>query len=264
MRHLYTLPIVGLLVLVIIVAAYTVTDTPHNFTEAECRDCHIDHGKDPARLAGPVTELCRDCHKRTIRANSHPVDMSPQTAKIPADLPLTDGKVTCNTCHNIHGEARQIFGYRSYFLRRPASDLRFFCVSCHEENRARPGHKELVTLAHMGSQYIVTDPDQPLDPLSIECIGCHDGSLGGDAQFELGEGIWSHPMTIAHPIGVHYNTARMRTAGLRPPTTLDRKLRFYAGRMGCGTCHDMYSTLEARLVMDNTESRLCTACHYDK
>ncbi|MDP2167018.1 MAG: cytochrome c3 family protein [Thermodesulfovibrionales bacterium] len=262
MRYLL---LIGVIVVVLAAAAaYTISETPHNFLETECRDCHVNPDKDPLMLIGSITQLCGRCHKRTIRASSHPVDIEPRIARVPDDLPLRDGRVTCSTCHNVHGDARLVFGIKSYFMRRPTADMKFFCITCHEENRAKPGHKELVTIAHMGGQFTVTDPYSLLDPLSIECIGCHDGTSGGNSRFSLGEGRWLHEDGMSHPIGVHYGTARMQAGGLVPVSNLDRKLRFFAGKIGCGTCHDMYSTLTAKLVMPNDESRLCTSCHYDK
>jgi|Deesub1362A_J573_1020465.scaffolds.fasta_scaffold00004_394 predicted CXXCH cytochrome family protein len=257
--------LLGLLIVISIsaIAAYTISKEPHKFSERECRNCHLAPYKNPKWLIASVTRLCKKCHRKTIRASSHPVDVEPKLARIPADLPLKNGKITCNTCHNIHSESRLVFGIKSYFLRRPTTDMKFFCIACHEEDRQKPGHKELITLAHIGSKYRVTDPTQPLDPLSVQCIGCHDGTIGSPVNYSLGGGIWAH-IDDAHPIGVHYNTARMRRGGLAPISMLDRRIRFFAGRIGCGTCHDMYSTLPAKLVMENDDSKLCRTCHYDK
>ncbi|MBI4822895.1 MAG: cytochrome c3 family protein [Nitrospirae bacterium] len=261
MRYLI---LIILLVVIMAIVAYTLSDTPHSFSESECKDCHIDPDRDPTTLREGITKLCARCHKRTIRASTHPVDIFPNLAKIPNDLPLRNGKLTCSTCHSVHAERSLVFGIKSYFLRRPTADIKFFCVACHEENRMRPGHKELITTAHMGSYYEVVDPSLPLDPLSSECIGCHDGTIGINADYSIGDGIWTHRAGMSHPIGIRYSSARAQGSKLTPPSQLNRKLRFFAGKIGCGTCHDTYSTHYARLVMDNTESRLCTACHYDK
>lgn len=254
----------ALIVAIAVIAAHTLTETPHSFTEAQCRDCHVDPDRDPGRLTKPITKLCAGCHQRTIRASSHPVDIFPVASKIPQDMPLRNGKITCVTCHNVHGDSRLVFGIRSYFLRRPTADMKFFCVTCHPEDRTRPGHRELVTVAHIGGRYAVTDPEALLDPLSIECVSCHDGSIGQSARYSLGEGVWRHEDGMFHPVGTHYNTARMKSGSLAPASQLDRRLRFFAGKIGCGTCHDMYSSIAGRLVMSNDDSRLCTACHFDK
>lgn len=255
---------IGFLVIIMVIVAYTLSDTSHSFSEAECKDCHIDPDRDPGMLKATITKLCARCHERTIRTSSHPVDVIPMLAKIPNDLPLKNGRITCNTCHSVHAERNLVFGLKSYFLRRPTADIKFFCIACHEEDRMRPGHKELITTAHMGSYYEVLEPSLPLDPLSIECIGCHDGTIGINADYSLGDGLWTHSDGSSHPVGIHYRTARMQGSKLTPPSKLNRKLRFFAGRIGCGTCHDMYSTYYAKLIMDNTESRLCVACHFDK
>jgi predicted CXXCH cytochrome family protein len=256
------------LVLVLAAMGYTVMNSPdpHAFSQGQCYSCHLEPDENPKALVASVSRLCRGCHARTVRVSSHPVNIVPKKAQVPADMPLRRGRLTCVTCHDIHSSSRLVFGVKSYFLRRPTTDMRFFCVACHEENTLRPGHKELLEVAHMGSKYRVLDPDSPIDPLSRECIGCHDGSIGPEASYTLGEGWWEHPRPEAgHPIGVDYLEAQLYPrSGLAPPYELDPRIKFFGGRIGCGTCHDMYSTLPGKLVMPNKGSRLCRECHYDK
>jgi predicted CXXCH cytochrome family protein len=228
---------------------------PHEFTEKECLKCHTDPDNAPKMLTAPVSKLCKHCHKKVTMASSHPVDVYPRGMSIPGDLPLRDGKVTCSTCHNIHLEDMVILGSKTYFLRRPTSDIKFFCISCHEEDPQNPGHL-LIATAHTGNKFRVKDPSQPIDPLSAQCIGCHDGILAGSAKFIIGSGVWQH-RGDPHPIGVHYKRARMRNGRLAPLSRLDERIRLFAGRIGCGTCHDMFSKLPGKLVMRN----LCTNCH---
>jgi predicted CXXCH cytochrome family protein len=254
-----------LFVLLTVLAVYTLTEGPHSFTEVQCYKCHRDPQGNPKLLVGrPITELCRPCHAKTIKTSSHPVDVLPVKARVPADLPLRDGMITCNTCHDIHSDSTIVFGQKSYFLRRPTADFKFFCISCHEENTLAPGHAELLTVAHLGSKYRVSNPFEPIDSLSQLCIGCHDGSMGQDVAVNIGTGQWSHMSGDSHPIGVDYKAASARNSGLASAALLDRRIRFIGGRIGCGTCHDAYSPLPAKLVMDNHDSKLCMQCHFDK
>jgi hypothetical protein len=255
--------IIGLLVLLGAIIAYTLTENPHSFSEKECYNCHVDPDGDRRRLTAPVTKLCRGCHPVILEATTHPVDVVPRIAAIPIDLPLTDGKLTCITCHNVHADNELAFGIKSYFLRRVVTDVKDFCVACHEDNLERPGHKELFIVSHEANKYVITNPDEPLDPLSAECIGCHDGTIGPVANFSLGAGMWMHEGS-GHLIGVNYNEARMRNGGLRPMSELDKRLRFFEGRVGCATCHDWFLDRNVRLVMEIERSRLCTECHSDK
>lgn len=58
--------------------------------------------------------------------------------------------------------------------------------------------------------------------------------------------------------------ARARELGLTEEEVafyLDQMIRLYSGRLGCGTCHSVYSKHAKHLVMDNRGSRLCIACH---
>ena len=58
--------------------------------------------------------------------------------------------------------------------------------------------------------------------------------------------------------------ARARELGLTEEEAafyLDQMIRLYSGRLGCGTCHSVYSKHAKHLVMDNRGSRLCIACH---
>jgi predicted CXXCH cytochrome family protein len=243
---------------VVVTAVYT--KRPHEYTDRECFKCHINPENTPERLRGTVTRLCKHCHKKILRNSSHPVGIAPRFTSIPADLPLRDGKLTCVTCHNPHSEKRTLFGSNTYFLRRPNTDMRVFCASCHEEDPQSPGH--LITkVAHMGSRYKTTNSSETLDPLSIQCISCHDGTVAkAITSRELGTGTWNH-IKDSHPIGVNYNRARMTGNELVAKSRIDRKIRFFGGNIGCGTCHDMYSDLPDKLVMSNVDSTLCLGCH---
>jgi predicted CXXCH cytochrome family protein len=256
--------LLGLIVLVIAtVIASSRRGGPHDFTEKECYKCHVSPENNPSRLAGTVKELCLKCHSEGMVNFSHPVEVMPQLSRIPPDFPLRDGKITCNTCHNIHSGKRSLFGRKTYFLRRPNADMRFFCSSCHEEDPQNPGHLVLPMTAHIGRNFMVTDPAEPLDPLTIQCISCHDETIASGADYKIGEGVWNH-IYGPHPIGADYREARMRGSGLTPVSRLDGRIRLFAGKIGCGTCHDMYSKHSSDLVMSNQESRLCSSCHYDK
>lgn len=251
--------VVVILVLLGAAFAYTVNREPHSFTEKQCFSCHIDPDGAPKRLRKPVTELCVSCHAIIMEAASHPYDIAPRIAFVPPDLPLDNGLLTCNTCHNVHMEAKIIFGLKSHFLRRAVSDIKDFCLACHEDNLKRPGHKELFILAHEAYKYVETNPEEPIDPLSAECIGCHDGSIGPQADYSIGSGIWMHEGT-GHPIGVNYRRARMRNGSLRSLAELSPNIRFFEGKIGCATCHDWFSNASMKLV-EVDQSNLCMECH---
>ncbi len=241
------------------IAAYTVLDDPHAFSQEECGTCHVDSENMPTLLVGTVTSLCMWCHEDIQEAASHPVDIAPRLTTVPPDLPLTDGALTCNTCHNVHADRYTVFRVKSYYLRR-AGGGQNFCISCHSEDPVEMSHTQMFQSAHLGSKFIVTDPSNPLDQVSAECIGCHDGAIGASADYEIGTGYWTH-LAGAHPIGVDYTESRMKGKKLRPLSMLDESLKFYDGKVGCATCHDPYSTAPKQLVKLNHESGLCVECH---
>jgi predicted CXXCH cytochrome family protein len=242
-----------------VIIAYTLRESAHEFSEVDCPKCHVDAANAPLTLTAPITELCRPCHKKTINRASHPVDRAPELVRVPEDLPLDNGLITCNTCHNIHENRYNGIGGMTYFLRRPSAG-RDFCMSCHEVRSGSNMHIELVAAAHIGSKFKVIDRSQPLDPLSVECIYCHDGSIGKNVDAQTGSGIWQHNNS-SHPIGVNYNESRMRKGGLHPFSMIDKRIRLFSGKIGCGTCHNMYSGLPMQLVMSNEGSSLCMWCH---
>ncbi|MDP2168333.1 MAG: cytochrome c3 family protein [Thermodesulfovibrionales bacterium] len=254
--------ILVLIILSAAIIAYTVMENPHGFSDSECSKCHVDAGKTPKELVAPVIGLCAGCHRRGMKTASHPVGILPGITRIPQGMPLENGRLTCNTCHNIHAKRFTAFGEKSYFLRTTARG-RDFCAACHTVDPLLAGHKELLDAAHMGRRYTVTDASQSIDGLSLECLSCHDSSVGSLSDYIAGAGYWEH-LRGPHPIGVNYETSRRMSGGLKPASRLSKKIRFFDGRIGCGTCHDPFSGLSAQLVMDNTESRLCSECHFDK
>jgi predicted CXXCH cytochrome family protein len=93
---------------------------PH--TMKDCRLCHLSHNvkKGTALLKKPVAELCIECHKDRKWPHEHKVDIIPPLKA--KKLPLTDGKITCTTCHEVHENP---YGK---LLRMPEHDL---CIQCH-------------------------------------------------------------------------------------------------------------------------------------
>lgn len=98
-------------------------------------------------------------------------------------------------------------------------------------------------------------------------------------RFNIGEAVTSNGMgeehgtggddlTNDHPVGFIYNpTLAVADGGLVVPETPQRVdgeglLRLFRGRFECSTCHNPHDdTLGAFLVINNTRSALCLACH---
>jgi predicted CXXCH cytochrome family protein len=265
----YRLAAAGLLLgLFILLIVYAMSREPHKFSEAECLSCHLkdSSGKISKQLSSSVTELCVRCHKDIFTEGYiHPVDVIPRHVSIPADMPLSQtGQITCSTCHEIHSSYFTPYGTKSYFLRRNERG-QSFCVICHAAGK---GHEEHLGEAHFNSRYVVTDSAQEIDPMSKNCISCHDGTYSSSVTVKVGK--WFHQEELipydmrSHPIGVDYERARLdrrSRTDLRPMNMVDPRIKFFDGRVGCGSCHDPYSDLGKKLVMSDKGSRLCFACH---
>lgn len=248
--------------------AYTVLRSgPHAFTEEQCRECHavtpVKGRRETMRLTAPVAELCAGCHKAMEDSISHPVEMTPARAVPPPDFPLSfEGKMTCTTCHDIHESSAQVFGAATSFLRRGLRG-RELCIVCHQEESA--GHMTMMPSTHMRYRADQAEAGR-IDPISHTCLSCHDGSLGPMESVSVG--TWEHGAPLAkfdpsgsHPIGVDYLRAFARRRGLKPIGSLNPAIKLIDGKVGCSSCHDLFSKLPGRLVMSNSGSRLCLACH---
>jgi predicted CXXCH cytochrome family protein len=90
-------------------------------SKKECATCHVTEGtKVTAALKKELSGLCLDCHPDRTAPREHRIDIEPsQEVK---KLPLTNGKMTCVTCHDPH---KNLYGA----LRRlPGTEL---CLACH-------------------------------------------------------------------------------------------------------------------------------------
>ncbi|MBI4685662.1 MAG: cytochrome c3 family protein [Nitrospirae bacterium] len=251
-------------------AVYSMEKEPHKFPQSKCPSCHamdLQGRVVKGQMAAPVSLSCRECHEDVFEEGyMHPVDVSPQNVRIPADMPLSNyGHVTCSTCHDIHSPYLTPYGAPSRYLRRYETG-RKFCDVCHKG--MMKGHKGTLGEAHFRSKYIVTSPSQEIDSTSKNCISCHDGSFSQSATIKAG--TWTHGKDFiqhdmgSHPIGIDYESARVtrgRKTDLKPMGMVDRRIRFFNGKIGCGSCHDPYSSLKGKLVMSDEQSRLCLACH---
>jgi predicted CXXCH cytochrome family protein len=270
MRHTSALAFLVLFV-VLAVVVFSVEHQPHTFKE--CYSCHVSKDSSGAmtrEMAGPVTPLCGACHEKTLSEGyMHPVDIRPARVVIPADMPLSSyGEIMCATCHDIHADFVTPYGTPSHYLRRQEAG-KAFCRICHGESTAlSQGHKASLGEAHFRSRYVAADSLQELDPMSRNCVSCHDGTFA--ASITIRAGTWTHENNFmrhdqgSHPIGIDYETARLsrgRKTDLRPLSLVDRRIRFFNGKVGCGSCHDPYSTLYKKLVMTDENSKLCASCH---
>ncbi|HYA88056.1 MAG TPA: cytochrome c3 family protein [Nitrospirota bacterium] len=245
---------------------------PHTFKD--CTSCHVSQDPkkgsiDAREMKEGVTQLCIKCHKTIFSEGyMHPVDVRPQNVMIPSDMPLSpSGELTCTTCHDVHSAYERVYGSKTHFLRRGEVGKRF-CDICHvNSSTITHGHSSSLGEAHFRSQYISSGGFNDLDPMSKNCLTCHDGSYASSAT--IASVIISHndknmQSASTHPIGVDYERAsidRGRRTDLIPMAIVDERIMFFNGKVGCGSCHNPYSMNPKQLVMSDRQSALCCSCH---
>ncbi len=128
------------------IASKLSNETDIHYSARYCAECHVDvppkKGPEFLRYGGDFKRLCR-CHYNAEQNYIHPVDLEPSDdlkPRIPSQLPLQDGKVTCATCHNIviqcsDQPTEKIFLKENKFLRgAPYQDRTELCFKCHDHS----------------------------------------------------------------------------------------------------------------------------------
>jgi hypothetical protein len=155
-------------------------------------------------------------------------------------------------------------------LLRGTQDGPLFCQECHGEvsrGDSRAWHVVVAQSAHGGEPGAEAAARGTLDPLSTRCMGCHDGTLGRDVGSQTGRRRLDVGLGSSHPVGVAYRASPARRKqgqrgpALRDVALLDPRIRLFGGKVGCGSCHNVYSELPQFLAIDPRHGRLCRACH---
>lgn len=90
-----------------------------------------------------------------------------------------------------------------------------------------------------------------------DCIVCHDGVIAPE----------SHSCTVecgfggSHSILKEYPPLMKESSYASVESLQEKGIRLYNGRVVCVSCHDLRKTTKYHLVMDNSGSALCYACH---
>ncbi len=209
--------------------------------------------------------FCISCHP-DMADLSHPVNIIPALS-VPAVFPLISGKLTCISCHIVHTEGNQSAAKPQappYLLRSGATDFNF-CFQCH--NGSKTG---IVSDSHAvatGKAHSVKAQDFGEFQMSTgsgRCLGCHDGLYSSDVHIKNTGNMQLNliPGGYDHPIGVNYQEAYLSNAShLQAPGALDPRIVFVDGTVECESCHNSYSDNNFMLVIENSNSSLCFACH---
>ena len=257
---------------------------PHGKKD-QCQSCHLDPPSDEMKPPDPAapsvaqsTEaqyplryereriVCERCHSAP-KKQSHPVEIVPMRPT-PTGWPLdAKGRIMCSTCHESHA-ANDKAGARRHLLRGKAEGARF-CQECHQgasPGKIREWHMHVTQSAH--DKVKASKPSSgKLDHLSTRCLECHDGTLASNVGAHTGKRGLSIGKASSHPVGVRYPMvpgniiSGKRSSNLRGFSSVDKRIRLFDGKVGCGSCHNPYSKNEKFLVIDPKGGRLCRSCH---
>lgn len=234
----------------------------HDF-QGQCLMCHIDIPGGDKKNGGlmfvdEIDKLCDKCHKN-IKEKSHPINIKPDK-----DIPLAmhldkNGRLTCSTCHDVHKEDKtknkaELPGFLWGHVTGRA-----FCSLCHNKEILGAGwrHQTTIPYAHPYGKLVQNPYGGQLDKYSVECLSCHDNTISKFPQVNVQQGLWRHSMGDSHPIGINYP----RSNNFIYPELLPREIKLFDGKIGCLSCHEIYSRENNMLVMNNKKSVLCLSCH---
>jgi predicted CXXCH cytochrome family protein len=158
------------------------------------------------------------------------------------------------------------------------------CIFCHTPHNASPirplwnRYMPVDNYRIYNSRALDAQPGQPTGASKM-CLSCHDGTIalgvvysrdtpiilaGGITVMPVGQSNLGTDLSDDHPISFRYDSAlAAQDAHLRDPSLLPPELELDFNReLQCTTCHDAHDDSRGNfLVMHNTDSQLCNACH---
>ena len=202
--------------------------------------------------------------------SNHPVNVRPSNAvRVPDGWPLRpDGTIGCLTCHDGLPDGRTGAKVKLRSFDADSGDPIQFCANCHQSSGQRTA--EAMHWMAVGRAHIMEASNESsagsLDAESRSCMECHDGVTAGEfnntTPWNRGGG-YKGDRRRNHPVGVPYPRKQMagHDASLRHQSLLPKSIRLPNGRISCVSCHDLYATEPAHLVVPIRESALCLTCH---
>jgi len=165
----------------------------------------------------------------------------------PHDLSAVAGGSTCSFCHTPHGA---LSGTPLWSHELSAAVYKIYQSSSLQANVGQP----------TGSSKL--------------CLSCHDGTVAltesirgepsGGAYIAPGASNIGTDLSDDHPISFVYSTAlSTEDIQIHPPSVLPEQLKLdRSGELQCTTCHNPHDNRYGNfLVMSNSMSRMCVACH---
>ena len=93
-----------------------------------------------------------------------------------------------------------------------------------------------------------------------DCISCHDGTIASNTSFCLTNCNYR----TAHSVGRNYPPPRQEDSYAPVDSLVEKGIHLYDGKTTCLTCHNLKNQEKFHLVINNSGSTLCFACHVNK
>lgn len=106
-----------------------------------------------------------------------------------------------------------------------------------------------------------------VDTLSNDCLSCHDGVTAPGFNVRIKNSPGSRVLGLeniigGHPVGMEYERyVAVYGNEYKSEVKFSNEMVFAEGKVGCLTCHNPLNTAKGHLVMNNSRSELCFACH---
>jgi hypothetical protein len=251
----------------------------YHYTGKYCADCHDqipqEGGNKFLKYGGDFNILCK-CH--TPRNYIHPVDIEPSEQnriRIPAELPLQKGKITCLTCHDIYWQCQKRRVDKNSLRGTRSPKRSDFCYKCHD----KAGYTKLEIHNQLDSQgkiivekCLYCHPDKPdesrarykdvkfVGDLEMLCQRCH--VIRGNHSGNFNHMVKPSADTLARMKAIELNF------GVILP--LDEN-----GELTCITCHNPHDKDVIRAESPASRGagskyrhrlpgKLCIECHQKK
>lgn len=255
------------------------TNVPLHHFDLPCQTCHTVgemSGISASVDAKPwgtvdINKGCTwSCHEYN-RVLNHPVGMVVRGTVLREFSLDASGRMTCLTCHADGKSPGGAEASEPMLHSEAAGDL---CGSCHRQLPEKGGgriHWYSATKAHLGAINPNVDAQSPqvyedggIDMESRICMGCHEGftvTIPGYDESRADKAMRWQKMKD-HPMGMDYQRiASEKSWQYNYPLGSDA-IRLFDGKMGCGSCHSIYSGQEKLLAEQYKGGVLCRTCHY--
>ena len=256
----------------------------HHFDQLPCESCHrssstssTENSKTAiARTDVDIQRSCTlaGCHEWDPSMN-HPVGIRP-SGPVPAGVVLdAASKITCLSCHAMPAKPSDATGSGTSRRRLFTPEGFNSCGSCHATmpvSKGNGSHWRFSARAHLGSRIAAgksasESPAQrfsSVDEESRSCLNCHEtitAVVPPEGETRQQKQIRFQRMSD-HPIGMNYRQkAGEDIRNFKIPIANPDRVRLFEGRVGCGSCHSLYSERPSHLVAEYRNGILCRNCH---